>query len=112
MLVRISPLFGKYKVEEFDNAPFTENATIGFSAGERAAVRVHAKVANVLNGQLKDNNGTLKGMVASTMMYGSDAQMALEGALAQGFNNGMKYKVENSKVTLTNGPHTVVLAPW
>lgn len=111
MLVRMPTLYGKFTVETLDNAPFAEHATVEFSAAEPGKVRMHAKVANTMNGVLKDEDNTLKGLVMSTMMYGGEAKMALENALSGGFDSGMAYKVSNGKVTLTSGSHTIVLAP-
>jgi heat shock protein HslJ len=111
MLVKMSTLYGKYNVAKFDDEAFQDGATMEFSAGENGAVRVHAHVFNTMSGQLKEKDGKLKGLVMSTMMMGSGNQMALEGALSQGFEEGIAYKVGGGKVTLSFGSHSVVLTP-
>ncbi|KPA76213.1 hypothetical protein ABB37_07962 [Leptomonas pyrrhocoris] len=109
--MKMSILFDKYNVEEFDSAPFTEHATVVFTKGEIGMMGLHAKVANVMSGDLHDQNHVLKGLVISTMMYGTETQMELERALSHGCDSGMAYKLRGGKVTLTTDSHTIVLTP-
>lgn len=109
MLMRHPTLYGKYTVVKFDNVHFEPHATLKFSAMEGSKVRVHGTVSNTFNGVLTRVNGTLKGPVMSTMMYGSERQMALESALMDGFDSGMTYKVKDDGVTLTTRSHTIIL---
>ncbi|RNE96881.1 uncharacterized protein Tco025E_09612 [Trypanosoma conorhini] len=71
-------------------------------------VRVHAKVANTMNGTLRYENGRLTGMLMSTMMMGPPFHMDVERALGAGFEQGMRVSREGDTLTLSHDKDTLV----
>ncbi|KAK7197395.1 META domain containing protein [Novymonas esmeraldas] len=106
-------LFGKYTALSLDGKAAPAGVVLEFSAGaSNGTVRIHARVANILNGQLKQkDNDTLSGPMISTMMMGSTSQMEMEDALSQGFMDGMSYKIgQDGALTLRSGAHVIKCA--
>lgn len=109
----MSQIFGKYTVDSVDSKAAAAKASIEFSDGEAENfVRIHAKVANVMNGRLKKEGNKLSGHLTSTMMMGSEAQMAIENTLGQALSEGVTVTMAaGSKITLQSSSHTIVLVP-
>lgn len=69
---------------------------------------VHARIANVMNGKVAFQGGELKGLIASTMMFGSAEEMQVERILGKGFHKGMAAKREDDTLTLSVGEDELV----
>ncbi|KEG11147.1 hypothetical protein DQ04_02931020 [Trypanosoma grayi] len=70
-------------------------------------LKVHAKVANAMNGDLKYENGKLSGMLMSTRMMGPPFLMDVERALAAGFQAGMSVSREGDALILCHDKDTL-----
>lgn len=70
-------------------------------------LRLHAKVANAMNGGVALEDGKLKGFLMSTRMMGAPAQMTVERLLGSGLMEGMAYTVERNVLTMTGKTGTL-----
>ncbi|KAG5481549.1 hypothetical protein LSCM1_05569 [Leishmania martiniquensis] len=102
-------VLGKYVAKTMDGKPVPQGVMMELRPGESSgAVKLHARVANIMNGQLKVENGKLFGLLISTMMMGSNEQMRVEDALSQGFSEGMKFTLKDGgRLRLQSGSHTI-----
>nr|CAJ2470578.1 unnamed protein product [Leishmania braziliensis] len=109
----IEDLHGKYTAKLMDGVPAPTGVTVEFSAGANSgAVRIRARVVNIMNGVLKVKENKLSGSLISTMMAGSDDLMAIEGIFLQGFTSGVTYTLrEDGKLVLQLKSHTIEFVP-
>ncbi|ORC87762.1 META domain containing protein [Trypanosoma theileri] len=104
-------LAGEYVLKSLNGGPVEsdEQITLLLSHDAEAdGIDVLAKVSNTLRGKATLLRDTLKGMLMSTRMMGSEAEMLVEGALTSGFNTGFLCCVDAGELTLTCGDNTLV----
>lgn len=105
MSADLTPLVGKYTLTRVNGkAPETPRpATLELEAfpDSKSKLRVHAWVANMLNGGMALEDGKLKGSLLSTRMMGAPGQMTVERLLGSGLMEGMEYTLENKVLTMT-----------
>lgn len=105
MSVSIAALAGKYALTKVSGqAPGTPGPVmmdLQTDPSDPTKLRLHAKVANSMNGTVSLEGDKLKGFLMSTRMMGPPPLMTVERLLGSGLMDGMSYTLEGKVLTMT-----------
>nr|CCC47950.1 conserved hypothetical protein [Trypanosoma vivax Y486] len=75
---------------------------------EGGRLYMRARVANLLQGDVKYQDGRLSGVLMTTLMMPPPRLQEVESAIKQGFAKGMEASKDGALLTLSEGCHTLV----
>lgn len=103
-MVTAKDLVGEYRLQRSSGVDAgARNIILELRGGDAPeTLHMHAKVANTLSADWTLSDGILQGRGISTLMMGPDYEMQVERILGAGMNAGIKVRLRDAELTLTD----------